>query len=95
MDIIKRILNIERPITPIITKSKIIKMWNLKDGYALRYGQKTPFEEIPSEAGYAIYKIGDTLWHELYFIVGKGSGTSSSMDEKKIEEQKSKKIWLI
>ena len=95
MNIIKRILNIERPITPILTKSRILKTRNLKDGYALRYGQKTPFEKIPSEAGYAIYRIGDTLWHELYFTVGKGSGTSSSMDEKKIEEPKSKQIWLI
>ena len=95
MNIIKRILNIERPITPILTKSRILKTRNLKDGYALRYGQKTPFEKIPSEAGYEIYKIGDTLWHELYFTVGKRSGTSSSMDEKKIEEPKSNQIWLI
>jgi hypothetical protein len=76
---IQRMLTIERPIPPIITKSKIITKPRVQ-GYALRYGQSKPFVLIPSDARQGVYKIGEHMWYELYFAAGGMSGTASSND---------------
>ena len=80
MNQIKSILTLERPIAPILTKSKIEKYHHIIHGYALRYGQSKPFAKVPREAGYAIYDIGGKKWHELYFLLPSSSGSSSSND---------------
>jgi len=79
MDTIRSVIAIERPIPPIVTKSKVEKMHRVIDGYSVRYGQKTPFDFIPQEAEYAIYDIGGEKWHEIYFLVG-GVGSASSTE---------------
>ena len=80
MATIRSIIAIERPIPPIVTKSKVEKMHRIIDGYSVRYGQKVPFDYIPKEAEYAIYDIGGEKWHEVYFLVGGGVGSASSTE---------------
>lgn len=78
MQEIKTALTIERPIYPITTKSKVVLSHAIKEGYSLRFGQKERFKTVPKEAGYAVYKVGEQSWYELYFVVG---GTSDSSTE--------------
>ncbi len=75
---IRHMLTIERPIPPILTKSKIVQSSRLT-GYALRYGQRTPFVDVPLDAKLGIYRIGEQTWYELYFHVTP-QDTSSSND---------------
>ena len=77
---IRLALSIERPISPILTHSKVIQTHHIVQGYSLRYGQKTPFQNVPKEAGYAIYDVGGEPWHEVYFVVGGGVGSTSSTE---------------
>ncbi len=77
---IRLALSIERPISPILTHSKVIQTHHIVQGYSLRYGQKTPFQNVPKEAGYAIYDVGGEPWHEVYFVVGGGVGSASSTE---------------
>jgi len=80
MECIKHMMTLERPIRPILTKSKVIKAPTIKEGYFLRYGQKTPIETVPEDAISAEYKVGDASWYELYFHVDTFLGTSSEGD---------------
>ena len=85
MQKIKLAIEIERPIPCIVTKNNIVKKHGMRDGYALRYGQKEPFEQIPSEAKLAIYSIGGQKWHEVYFPL---SGAASSASSNELDCQK-------
>ena len=78
MSNIRSVLTIERPIYAITTKSYIVKKHSIRDGYALRYGQKQPFRHVPNEASLAIYNVGGQLWHEIYFPLSSASGSASS-----------------
>lgn len=77
MQDIRHMLTIERPISPILTKSKIVQSSHLT-GYALRYGQHTPFVDVPPDAKLGIYRIGDQSWYELYFYVTPEDASSSN-----------------
>lgn len=77
---IRSVLTCERPIPTITTKSVVERSHNIKEGYALRYGQKMPFEYVPKEARLAIYNIGGQRWHEIYFPLGRSTGSASSAE---------------
>ncbi|MDA7838994.1 hypothetical protein N9A45_01550 [bacterium] len=78
MDNIRSILMVERPISAITTTSTIEKSHHIKDGYAVRYGQDIPFENVPDEAKLAVYNVGGQQWYELYFPLVGAAGSASS-----------------
>jgi len=77
MECISHMMTLERPIRPILTTSEIIKAPTIKEGYFLRYGQKTPIYNVPKDAISAEYRVGEAKWYELYFHVDTFLGTSS------------------
>lgn len=80
MACISHMMTLERRIRPILTVSKIIKAPIMRDGYFLRYGQRTPIAMVPEDAIEAEYKVGEASWYELYFHVDTFIGTSSEGD---------------
>lgn len=78
MQKIRNILEVERPISVIHSTSKILKAHNIKEGYALRYGQMTPFISIPDGAHLAVYDIGGQKWYEIYFQINNSMDSASS-----------------
>jgi len=81
MQQVRSALTIERPIYPITTTSKVVLSHAIKEGYSLRFGQKERFESVPKEAGYAVYKVGEQSWYELYFVVGGTSFLTTEMSD--------------
>ena len=79
---IRNMISIERPVGPILTRSKIIRKPTL-GAYALRYGQSAPFQNIPEEATHAVYNVGGLLWHEVYFTMKSDAASSAEVNSEK------------
>lgn len=69
MTLIKHMIKLERPVFPIIDSSVIQKKPRSDNGYYVRFGKETPFDEIPTAALSGEYKIGNKKWYELYFHI--------------------------
>jgi|MDSY01.1.fsa_nt_gb hypothetical protein len=80
MQQIRDVLSVERPIPVITSKSRIVEGHGIKEGYSLRYGQPTPFNNIPTGAQSAVYDVGGQKWYELYFTISSTIGSASSTD---------------
>lgn len=77
MEDFKELMTIERPIRPILTKSKCVKS-NVPDNVdCLRFGSLSPID-VPTGAQQAVYKIGDKTLYEIYFGVGFNTISSES-----------------
>ena len=62
-------IKLERPIFPITETSTIQKKPKMDNGYHVRFGKKTPFDDIPTTATVGEYVVGNTKWYELYFCI--------------------------
>lgn len=66
----RRSIAFERPIFPISASSETCQRATMEPGADyVRFGQRWPFESVPSGAITAEYKLGETPWHEMYFKV--------------------------
>jgi len=71
MSIIKHMIKLERPIFPITETSTIQKKPKMDNGYHVRFGKKTPFDNIPTNASVGEYVVGDKKWYEIYFHIAR------------------------
>lgn len=69
MQVIQHMLKLERPIFPILQSSLIQKKPRSDDGYYVRFGKETPFQNIPTNALTGEYLVGTKKWYELYFHI--------------------------
>jgi hypothetical protein len=70
-------ISLERPIQPILTRTKILETSVSNGSDSVRFGSKFPIR-IPKGAKNATYQIGPTTWYEIYFSVGSNSVSSES-----------------
>ena len=69
MQMIHRVLTLERPIQPLLTTSSIITSPPQDESYMIRYGQDTPLTCVPEGAFLGEYKIHDKTWYEMYIRI--------------------------
>jgi hypothetical protein len=69
MNTIKQLIKLERPIFPITERSSIQQRPRIDNGYYVRFGQETAFDNIPKEALTGEYTIGSHKWYEIYFRI--------------------------